>query len=81
MNNSQMLMLHFIMGGSWTQLYKRTAGLTRIKQLLGGTGVQKKCWNLLVQMSKKLKECNFLKPFRITLTEPTICVIHGDGTH
>ena len=29
-NNSQMLMLHFITGGSLTQLHKMTAGLSRI---------------------------------------------------
>ena len=31
---------------------------------------------------RKVKECNFLKSFRITLAEPTIIyAIHGDGTH
>ena len=114
-NNSQMLMLHFIMGGSWTQLYRMTSGLTRIlnkkikfpstksfvaykrslpipkiyrfvnplnQKAIGRYCSAKEVLEFTFADERKVKECNFLKPFRITLAEPTIIyAIHGDGTH
>ena len=45
-SNEQMLMLHFIMGGSWTQLYKVTSGLARIlKGKIKFFPATKKLWN------------------------------------
>ena len=108
-------MLHFIMGGSWTQLYKVTPGLARIlKGKIKFPATKKfveykrslpvpKIYKFLNPLTQKtlgrycrvqdvleytfaneliVSNCDFMKPFRKTLEQPTIFyVIHGDGTH
>ena len=108
-------MLHFIMGGSWTQLYKVTPGLARIlKGKIKFPATKKfveykrslpvpKIYKFLNPLTQKtlgrycrvqdvleytfaneliVSKCDFMKPFRKTLGQPTIFyVIHRDGTH